>query len=45
MVNADAHATAQVVRHFDEARAALRALGVKQLCEFTARRRQMISLE
>ncbi len=45
MVNADAHATAQVVRHFDEARTALRAMGVKQLCEFTARRRQMISLE
>ena len=45
MVNADAHATTQVTRHFAEAHNALRKLGVTRLCEFTARTRQMLPLE
>ena len=45
LVNADAHATAQVVRHFSEARAALRRHGVTQVCEFSQRHRKMIPLD
>ena len=45
LVNADAHATSQVVRHFSEARAALRASGITQVCEFTEHRRRMIPLD
>ena len=44
LVNSDAHATTQVVRHFKEARAVLRKKGVTQLCEFTARTRKMLLL-
>ena len=45
LVNADAHATSQVVRHFSEARAALRAAAITQVCEFTEHRRRMIPLD
>ena len=45
LVNADAHATSQVVRHFPEARAALREAGVTQVCEFTKHCRRMIPLD
>lgn len=45
LVNADAHATAQVVRHFPEARSALRNLSVTKVSEFSNRHRKMILLD
>ncbi|MBP5300208.1 MAG: hypothetical protein J6Y80_02275, partial [Victivallales bacterium] len=45
LVNADAHATSQVTRHFAAARNALKLLGVNKLCEFTGRRRRLIELD
>ncbi|MBR6471198.1 MAG: histidinol-phosphatase [Victivallales bacterium] len=42
LVNADAHATSQTRRHFPEAYSILKSLGVKQVCEFIKRQRQMI---
>ena len=42
LVNADAHATSQVIRHFPEAYSILKSLDVRQVCEFTKRQRQMI---
>ena len=44
LVNADAHATSQVTRHFASARETLRRLGVKEVCEFTARHLRLIEL-
>ncbi|MCQ2402215.1 MAG: histidinol-phosphatase [Lentisphaeria bacterium] len=44
LVNADAHATSQIVRHFDEARRQLAALDLKEVVAFEGRRSRSIPL-
>lgn len=44
IIDADAHRTTEVDRHFAEARALLKAAGVRHTCEFTRRQKLLLPL-